>query len=176
MGTTLLRIGGTGVGALLGFVTGVWEVFTSPLYAGRVPLPVAPVLAVAANLAVVWFTYFVTGRRGLALLPAVPWLAVMFAGMYKTRDGDLPIPSSVWMGLITVLLGGLAWGVAGYRLFLTPGTAQPPGVPAQGAARPALPAEGAAGSGARPARQPGARPARPGNRPSGRRPGGTRGR
>ncbi len=118
--TALLRAGGTAVALLLGFATGVWEVFLSPLYAGRVPLPVSPVLAVATNLGLVWFAYTVTGSKGLSMLPGLAWIAAMFMGMVKTHEGDLPIPSTVWMGLLTMFLGALAWGIAAYRLFLAP--------------------------------------------------------
>jgi hypothetical protein len=192
----LLRVGGTAVGVLLGSATGVWEVFLSPLYVGRVPLPVAPVLAIATNLGLVWFTYFVTGHKGLALLPGVAWFAVMIISASKTTEGDVPIPGSDWMGLLAVLLGALAWGIAAYRMILVTGTDRavsgPPSGPGPAPDRPApdkpapdrpardrpAPDKPAAdkpvGAGRRP--RPGARPSRSGTRPGGRRPGGNRGR
>lgn len=167
----LLRVGGTAVGLLLGFVTGVWEVFLSPLYIGRVPLPVAPVLAVAGNLGVVWFTYAVTRHKGLALLPGVAWFAALVMCVTKTTEGDLPIPSSDWMGLLVLMLGALAWGAAGYRMILP--SMLPPPVTPQASAETVVPAGRTApeqpGAGRTP--KPGARPAR-----AGRRPGGGRGR
>jgi hypothetical protein len=114
-----LKIGGVLVGLFGGFVTGVWEVFLSPLYAGRVPLPVAPLLAVATNLALIWFTRRVTGVTGLSLLPGVVWFVTMLTAASKTAEGDLLIPSADWMGLVTILVGALAWGIGAYRLILT---------------------------------------------------------
>jgi hypothetical protein len=109
-----LQAAGVAVGLLLGFVTAVWEVFASPLYAGAIPLPVSPVLAVATNLAVIWFTRRVTGRAGLALLPGVVWFGTMFVAANKTNAGDLLIPGNDYMGLAAILLGCAAWGVGGY--------------------------------------------------------------
>jgi hypothetical protein len=185
----LLRVAGTAVGVLLGFATGVWEVFLSPLYAGRVPLPVAPVLAIVTNLALVWFTYFVTGRKGLALLPGVAWFAVMLVGANPTAEGDVPIPGTDWMGLLALLLGVLAWAVAAYRLILVPGADRLIGAAAgldksarSGADKPALavPDKPAAVGPDKPAAprvpRPGARPARTGSRSARRRSGGNRGR
>jgi hypothetical protein len=129
----LLRIGGTLVGVLLGFATGLWEVFLSPLYAGRVPVPIAPVLAFATNFVLVWFTHFITRHKGLALLPGIAWFAVMIISASKTSEGDLPIPGSDWMGLFAILLGALGWGIAAYRMILVTGadpvTAPPPSPP-----------------------------------------------
>jgi hypothetical protein len=113
------KIGGVLVGLAGGFVTGVWEVFLSPLYAGRVPLPVAPVLAVVTNLALIWFTRRVTTVTGLSLLPGVVWFVTMLTAASKTAEGDLLIPSTDWMGLVTILAGALAWGIGAYRLILS---------------------------------------------------------
>jgi hypothetical protein len=148
-----LSIAGTAVGLLLGFATAVWEVFLSPLYAGRVPLPVAPVLAILTNAGLVWFTYFLTGRRGLALLPGVVWFATMLVGATKTGEGDLPIPGNDWMGLFAVMLGALAWGVAAYWLLLRPSTRppEPPVAPPPANAKARAPKPGSRPAGSRPA-------------------------
>ena len=113
-----LQAAGVAVGLLLGFVTAVWEAFVSPLYAGAVPLPVSPVLAVVSNLALVWFTRRVTGRAGLALLPGIVWFGTMLVAASKTNSGDLLIPSNDYMGLAAILLGCAAWGIGGYWAML----------------------------------------------------------
>jgi hypothetical protein len=113
-----LQAAGVAVGLLLGFVTAIWEAFASPLYAGGVPLPVSPVLAVASNLALVWFTRRVTGRTGLALLPGVVWFGTMLVAASKTDAGSLLIPGNDYMGLAAILLGSAAWGVGGYWAML----------------------------------------------------------
>jgi hypothetical protein len=114
-----LRIAGTAVGVLAGFVTALWEVFISPLYVNHVLIPIAPVLAVAGNVALVWFTRRVTGSTGLALLPGVVWFVTMFTGSIRTAEGDLLIPASDWPGLVALLAGAVAWGLAAYRLILS---------------------------------------------------------
>jgi hypothetical protein len=112
----LLRIGGTAVSLLGGFLTGLWEVFLSPPHAFGVVLPVAPVLAVATNAALVWFARLVTGSAGLAALPGVAWFVTMFTATVRTTEGDLLLPGNDWPGLLALLFGGLAWAVAAYRL------------------------------------------------------------
>jgi hypothetical protein len=112
------RIAGTVAGLLGGFLTGLWEVFLSPFYVGGVLLPLSPVLAVVSNVALVWFTRTVTGKTGLALLPGVVWFVTMFAGASRTTEGDLLIPANDWPGLVALLVGAIAWGVAAYRIIL----------------------------------------------------------
>jgi len=112
----LLQFGGTAVGLLGGFLTGLWEIFLSPPHAFGILLPVAPVLAVVTNATLVWFTRRVTGRSGLAVLPGVIWFLTVFAGTVRTTEGDLLMPGSDWTGLLALVLGALAWGAAAYRL------------------------------------------------------------
>ncbi len=177
-----LRVAGTVAGLLLAFVTALWGIFLSPLYAGRVPLPVSPVLAVLTNLGLVWFTRRVTGRNGLALLPGVVWFGTMVVATNKTHEGDLLLPGNDYMGLIAILLGCAAWGLAGYRMVLagrpvgpypTPVATAPgqTGRPPVGNA-PTAPKPGAPKPGARPAPKPGAKPVSAGRAPGRRRPSG----
>ena len=114
-----LRIAGTVVGVVAGFVTGLWEIFLSPISAGAVMLPISPVLAIVSNVGLVWFTKQVTGRTGLALLPGVVWFVTMFTGATRTHEGDLLIPGDDWPGLVALLVGAVAWGVTAYRIILT---------------------------------------------------------
>jgi hypothetical protein len=139
----LLRAGGLVVALPLGFVLGVWDIFLGPLYAGSVPLPVAPVLAVAGNLGLIWFTRTVTGSRRLALLPGMFWFAAMLIGANRTHEGDALIPGNEWMGLLSLLLVAATWGLSAYRLML-PDPDQRAGRP-PATAKPA-PADGKPGS------------------------------
>jgi len=109
----VLRLAGTAVGVGTGVLSAVWELFLSPLYAGAVPLPVAPVLAVAGALGLIWFTRTVTGSRELAMLPGAAWFTTMLVAMFGGSGGDSIIS---WMGVATILVGAATWGVAGYRL------------------------------------------------------------
>lgn len=113
-----LRVAGTVAGLLLAFLAALWEIFLSPLYAGRVPLPISPILAVLTSVGLVWFTRAVTGRDGLALLPGVVWFGTMVLAASRTHEGDLPLPGNDYMGLVAILLGCVAWGLAGYRVVL----------------------------------------------------------
>jgi hypothetical protein len=129
----LLRIAGTAVGVLGGFLTGLWEIFLSPPYTFGFLLPVDPLLAVATNLALIWFTRQVTGRMGLALLPGIVWFVTMFVSTVRTTEGDLLITTKEWPGLLAMLLGAVAWGVVAYRASLrriAPVRADPVEVPA----------------------------------------------
>jgi len=148
----LLRIAGTVVGLLLAFLTALWTVFASPLRAGGVPLPVSPVLAILTGVGLVWFTRRVTGHNGLALLPGVVWFGTMVVAASRTGEGDLLMPGNDYMGLVAILLGCAAWGLAGYRIVLSN---RPAPLAATPAPKPAPPAE------ARPAAKPapGAKPA-----------------
>jgi hypothetical protein len=113
-----LRIAGTALGVLGGFLTALWEIFLSPVSVGGTMLPVAPVLAILSNVALVWFTKRVTGRTGLALLPGVVWFLTMFGAAVRTHEGDLLIPGNDWPGLVALLVGAAAWGVAAYRTIM----------------------------------------------------------
>jgi hypothetical protein len=113
-----LRIAGTALGVLGGFLTALWEIFLSPVSAGGTMLPIAPVLAILTNVGLVWFTRQVTGRTGLALLPGVVWFLTMFGGAVRTSEGDLLIPGNDWPGLVALLVGSAAWGITAYRTIL----------------------------------------------------------
>jgi len=112
-----LRIAGTALGLLGGFLTALWEIFLSPVSAGGV-LPVAPVLAIVGNVALVWFTKRVTGHNGLTMLPGLVWFVTMFAGARRTTEGDLLITGNDWPGLVALLTGAAAYGLTAYRLLL----------------------------------------------------------
>jgi hypothetical protein len=182
----VLRVAGTVAGLLLGFLTALWEIFLSPLYAGRVPLPVSPILAVLTSLGLVWFTRRVTGRNGLALLPGVVWFGTMVVAANRTHEGDVLLPGNDYMGLIAILLGCAAWGLAGYRMVLAGRSVGPYPAPAAPAAtapaqtgRPApgnTPAAPKPGARPAPAPKPGAKPVSAGRAPGRRRPSGPSGR
>lgn len=117
-----LRIAGTVLGLVGGFVTALWEIFLSPAATGGTHLPISPVLAILTNVGLVWFTRQVTGRTGLALLPGVVWFVTMFAGSVRTTEGDLLIPGNDWPGLVALLAGAAAWGITAYLTILRPPT------------------------------------------------------
>jgi hypothetical protein len=162
-----MRVAGTAVGVLGGFLTGLWEIMLSPPYTFGFWLPLDPVLAVVSNVGLVWFTRRVTGRLGLALLPGVVWFATMMVGSVKTTEGDLLITTKEWPGLLAMLLGGLAWAVFAYRAIgrrVATGPAAGPGTGSgTGSASPPPSSTAPRPPAARPASRPapGAKPVRP---------------
>src|SRR3982751_3698258 len=71
------RIVGFVIAVLLAAVSAAYEAFLTPLYWGSTRLPVSLVAALVGNIALVYFTYVVTGRRLATVGPAVVWVAVM---------------------------------------------------------------------------------------------------
>lgn len=114
------KIAGTVVGVGLGAMSALWEVMVSPMHATightLVRVPLATLLAVAGNVALVWGTRLVTGKTILALMPGVAWFLVMLAASTKTGEGDLLITSDNWVGLTAILFGAAAWVGSGYVL------------------------------------------------------------
>lgn len=116
------------VGALvavaLGAVSSVWEAFLTPLsyqwvsggHAHSVRLPVAVVLAVAGNAALVWFTRTVTGKTIVVMAPFVAWVVPMLLAASKTDEGDLVMTGNNWVGPVTILAGAGTFAVAAYWL------------------------------------------------------------
>lgn len=112
------------VGVALGCATGIWEAVLTPLYLRVgdtwVRLPLATLLAIVGNIALVWFTWTVTHKVALALLPGAAWFAMMLVAAARTAEGDLIITGDNWVGLATIAFGSLAWAFAAYRLILAP--------------------------------------------------------
>jgi hypothetical protein len=79
---------------------------------------VSPLLAVAGNLVLVWFTYRATGRRGAVVLPVLVWMAVMIPAAGRTNEGDLLLTGDNSVGLVTIFAGVVAFAVGAYRLML----------------------------------------------------------
>jgi hypothetical protein len=114
---------GLGFAVALGLAaaSAVYEAFLAPLSWHQTRLPLSVVVAVAANLALVWFTLQVTGRRLAVAGPAVVWAAVMVTAASRTTEGDLVLTSSNWVGLATMLAGCVAFAAGAYPLILAAG-------------------------------------------------------
>jgi hypothetical protein len=114
-----MRVAGFVVALGLTVLTAAFEVFLSALYWNEHRLPVSAVAAVVVNVALIWFTVFVTGRR-LAVAPvAVLWVVMMVMASSRKSEGDLLLTDNNWVGIVTMLVGSLTFAVAGYRLVLT---------------------------------------------------------
>jgi hypothetical protein len=137
------RVAGFVIALMLAAVSAVYEAFLTPLYWGETRLPVSLVAAVVGNLALVWFTYAVTGRRLAAVGPALVWVAVMVTAASRSAEGDLVLTDNNWVGIGTMLAGSVAFAAAGYRLMLT--GIRPRAVAEPGPVEPAAAPEGHAG-------------------------------
>ncbi|GAA5183644.1 hypothetical protein GCM10023322_23400 [Rugosimonospora acidiphila] len=163
-----LKIAGVVAGLIGGFLTGLWEVFLSPLYVGAVPLPLSPVLAIVTSGALIWFTRRVTGSAGLALLPGVVWFATMLVAATETREGDVLMPGNDYIGLAAILVGAAVWAIMAYRMFLNRPSTAGGRAGTGGATRPNFPVREPAkvGPGRRPASAPAKASPAPGKKPS----------
>jgi hypothetical protein len=116
----LVRAAGVVIAICVAAVTAFWEALLSPLHAtifgSVVRLPIAPVVAIIANVGIFWFGRVVTGRTGLALLPAIAWFVVIFAAGNRTSEGDILIAGNNWVGIVTILAGAVAWAAGVYVL------------------------------------------------------------
>ena len=114
-----MRIVGFIVALALTALTAAFEVFYSAQFWGEYRVPASAVAAVVVNVALIWFTVAVTGRR-LAVAPvAVLWVAIMVVASSRKSEGDLLLTENNWVGIITMLAGSITFAVAGYRLVLT---------------------------------------------------------
>ena len=108
------------VGVCLAAVTAFWEALLTPLhvtiFGAVVRLPIAPLVAIILNIGIFWFGRVATGRTGLALLPAIAWFVVIFAAGNRTSEGDILIAGNNWVGVVTILLGAVAWAACVYVL------------------------------------------------------------
>jgi hypothetical protein len=85
----------------------VLECFLVPLRVGRVPLPVALLLAIAGNLLLPRLGVAATGRKAMAVAPPVLWLLVVFVFAAPRPEGDLVVPGTL-MGLLFLFGGAIA--------------------------------------------------------------------
>jgi len=117
----ILRVFGALVACCGAVVTAVIEAFYTPLRWGAVRLPVSVVLAVLANLLLLWYGYRVTGNKLMALLPGLLWMTVMIVASGRTSEGDLVLTANNWVVYTTILAGIATYVVGAYRLlFMAP--------------------------------------------------------
>lgn len=95
------------------------ECFYVNLRIGDVPIPIAAVVALAANIALPWAMVRLTGIRPLALIPVAIWaaFAIILAG--GGPGGDVVIPGN-WQGIV-LLLGGALGAVISVLVVMQPG-------------------------------------------------------
>ncbi len=105
----LRRSGTLALVLVLALLTALWGAFLVPLRAFGVPVPVAVVVAVAANLVLGSAGGRLYGRLGAAL-PGVLWFAIVATLQSRRPEGDLVVVGSA-TGLAFLLLGSVAAAV-----------------------------------------------------------------
>jgi hypothetical protein len=85
------------------------EVFWLPLRVGGVVVPVSVLAAVAGNLLLADAAHRLSGRRAVAVLPAVTWLVVAVGATVRRPEGDLLLTGGGVLGAVN--LGFLLFGV-----------------------------------------------------------------
>jgi hypothetical protein len=114
-----IRIAGLVISILAAFLSGLLELFLTPLRLGGFPIGVAVPIAMAANVAIAWFAVTTTGRRWALGPPWILWtLMMLFAAGVRTNEGDYLLSGDDWVALIMILLGSLAFAVYSYRMIL----------------------------------------------------------
>lgn len=111
----LLAIGGGAVAAALAVLLIPLRVGSFGLAdggAGSIRIPVAIAVAVAGNVALVWFARYATGVRWAPLLPGLSWFAVIVVALNTTTEGDRLLMPNDWVGTITLFAGTIAFVIS----------------------------------------------------------------
>jgi hypothetical protein len=112
-----LSVLGGVVAVVAALVTAIAEIVLASLRVGGVLVGASVLLAIAANLLLVWFTHRATGARWPVLLPAIAWFAVMLVAADRTTEGDLLVLGN-WVGAALIIVGPIAFAAGGYQLIV----------------------------------------------------------
>jgi hypothetical protein len=115
----IIRVAGWVLSIVAVILSGLLELFFTPLRVGGVVIGVSILLALVANPAIAWFAVTTTRRRSSVAPPWIIWTAMMlFATGYRTPEGDYLVSGDDWVALVMVLVGSLAFAVYSYRMIL----------------------------------------------------------
>jgi hypothetical protein len=116
----IIRATGWVISIVAVILSGVLELFFTPLRAFGFPIGVSILMALVANPAIAWFAVTTTGRRSAVAPPWIIWTIMMlFATGYRTAEGDYLVSGNDWVALVMILVGSLAFAVYSYRMILT---------------------------------------------------------
>jgi hypothetical protein len=116
----IIRVAGWVISIVAVILSGVLELFFTPLRAFGFPIGVSILMALVANPAIAWFAVTTTGRRSAVAPPWIIWTIMMlFATGYRTAEGDYLVSGNDWVALVMILVGSLAFAVYSYRMILT---------------------------------------------------------
>jgi hypothetical protein len=115
----IIRVAGWVLSIVAVILSGLLELFFTPLRVGGVVIGVSILLALVANPAIAWFAVTTTRRRSAVAPPWIIWTAMMlFATGYRTPEGDYLVSGDDWVALVMILVGSLAFAVYSYRMIL----------------------------------------------------------
>jgi hypothetical protein len=78
---------------LLGAMSALLEILLVPLYLGSVIFPISLVIVLVGNIAIPRGLRSIVGSSGLAALPLLAWIAIMFVvGFVPNSMGDVLLP------------------------------------------------------------------------------------
>jgi hypothetical protein len=124
---TLIKVFGVLIAVVAAILSGLLEIFLSPLRAGGFPLCVSVVIAVIGNYAIGWFAHTTVGRRWAVAPPWAVWTALMlFAAGMRTDEGDYLLFGDNWVAMAMILVGSLTYAIFAYRMILKPLATLPP--------------------------------------------------
>ena len=116
----LITIAGLLIAILAALLSGLLELFFTPLRVHGVLIGVSILMALVINPAIGWFAVNTTGRRGAVAAPWLLWTALMLlASGYRTPEGDYLVAGNDWVALVMILVGSLGYAVFAYRMILT---------------------------------------------------------
>jgi hypothetical protein len=135
VGSSAVIAAGYLIYAVAGVLCAVFEVLLVPTRWGATLLPIAPVLAIASNVALPVLCRRLTGTVRSALPPVVGWLLAAFVLASTRPEGDVLLPAgdTAWVSY-SVLFGGalaamLTLALTGRGLLIRREPPQLPGPP-----------------------------------------------
>jgi hypothetical protein len=115
----IIRLAGWVLSVVAVILSGLLELFFTPLRVFGVPVGASILLALVANPAIAWFAVTTTRRRSAVAPPWIIWTIMMlFATGYRTPEGDYLVSGDDWVALVMILVGSLAFAVYSYRMIL----------------------------------------------------------
>jgi hypothetical protein len=114
----LIRVGGAVVAVAGGALLGVFATLMTPFRIGGTLVPISLLLAVGGNAALIWFSYFTTRNKFLALLPGLVWAGFAFLGVDRTNEGDIVLYQQNWVSTVYLFVGAITVSIAAYRLIV----------------------------------------------------------
>jgi predicted anti-sigma-YlaC factor YlaD len=115
----IIRVAGWVLSVVAVVLSGLLELFFTPLRVFGVPVGASILLALVANPAIAWFAVTTTRRRSAVAPPWIIWTIMMlFATGYRTPEGDYLVSGNDWVALVMILVGSLAFAVYSYRMIL----------------------------------------------------------